>query len=315
MKNLVFLCLMSGFVCAAYAEVYPAASVGYVRDAFAATGLCSLTNSVSDSVAANMEYLMRAVDICNRGITQYGKSKYVSHQMANTAAVNYMTDLLYVSDGLLVTLGVDNMEDWITDGEGTLEILDNGIKLTNQDLRTRDLVDLSPYENVTVEVRFKLENPDDIFMVEHSSDWNTEKCGFGFVVNIRTSTYQADEVHANANGGYVNYTVKTTDLMAHTLVKTFTTIDDAHHLSFYDGVKLEVPVMTNGGNLYCSPLRNDFFHIGYRAWRESSELGNKGNVILHSLRIYNRALTAVDVCHNAWVDYRRFGGKRPDCEE
>lgn len=313
MKKLISLFFMCFFIGDACAESYPAASVGYVCDVLNKTGLCRLQNSAPDNVAANMEYLMRAVDICNRGITQYGKSEYASHQMANTAAVNYMTDLLYVSDGLLVTLDVNNMEDWITDGEGTLEILDNGIKLTHQDLRTRDLVDLSPYENVTVELRFKLENPDDIFMVEHSSDWNTQKCGFGFAVNLRTSTYQANEVHANVHSGYVNYTVNTTDLLSHTLVKTVTTIDNAHHLTFYDGVKQEEPVWANGGNLYCYPLRDDFFHVGYRPWRDTGD--NKGNAILHSLRIYNRALTAAEVCHNAWVDWRRFGGKRPDCEE
>ncbi|MDR0726815.1 MAG: hypothetical protein LBF37_02005 [Rickettsiales bacterium] len=93
--------------CAA-ADLHPGVTVGHVRDVFALHG-CNLTNSSPENYAANMEYLLKIVDICNRGATGYGATEYATLQGANTYAVDWCADNLlkdlYVSQDSVSLVG------------------------------------------------------------------------------------------------------------------------------------------------------------------------------------------------------------------
>lgn len=77
----------------AVSQEFPAATIGYVADALSGAGqnCCSLTNSTPPGTAANMEYLLKTVDMCNtrNGYpSNYGQSQYSNNLGANTAAVD-----------------------------------------------------------------------------------------------------------------------------------------------------------------------------------------------------------------------------------
>ena len=167
------------------ADVYPAANAGYVRDAMFARTRCKLSNQAPDGAAINMEYLMRVVDLCNHNMTQYGASVYATRHMANTRAVQWATDMTYVTDGLILILDATHMDDWFTHGPVT--VLPDGVKIDGAFVRTRDMINLATYQNVTVEVRFKPWYDEQMLFYEHSSDWNKEICGFGTVFNVGTT--------------------------------------------------------------------------------------------------------------------------------
>lgn len=78
-----------------------------------------------------------------------------------------------------------HMDDWVTHGPVT--VLPDGVKIDGAFVRTRDMINLATYQNVTVEVRFKLWYDEQMLFYEHSSDWNKEICGFGTVFNVGTT--------------------------------------------------------------------------------------------------------------------------------
>jgi hypothetical protein len=95
MRNL-FLFIIIFFATGALGDdYYPAANVEYVKSAL--SEICPLTNSAPDAQGANMEYLLKTIDLCNAKLgtsTSYGTSAAATQQWANINAVNAAVDML-----------------------------------------------------------------------------------------------------------------------------------------------------------------------------------------------------------------------------
>jgi hypothetical protein len=85
-------------------DFYPAANLGYVRGVFADYG-CIMTNAAPDLTGANMEYVLKTVDMCNDGTTEYGAGAYATAAWANNAAVDYSAENLIIKDPYLIFTG------------------------------------------------------------------------------------------------------------------------------------------------------------------------------------------------------------------
>lgn len=175
-------------------------------------------------------------------------------------------------------------------------------------MRTANPVNLSSYEYITVEVRFrtltvKAQGP----IFEFSQNWNAEFGGFGIFANTNFSPYAPNYVHGNHNGSAVFSisNVTQTDLKQHTISWVLSSNNLLNnHIVYYDGVSIGV---FSGDR----PFGNDYIWFGQRGLVVSASA--VPNLEYFAIRIYNRALTAAEVCSNAWKDYNRFGGFVPKC--
>jgi hypothetical protein len=76
-----------------FADLYPAASVRNVQIG-AMQKCCFLANNASNSSGANMRYLLKTIDICNKGRTNYGAGAHATDSWANTNAVSSVFGIL-----------------------------------------------------------------------------------------------------------------------------------------------------------------------------------------------------------------------------
>jgi hypothetical protein len=177
-------------------------------------------------------------------------------------------------------------------------------------MRTANMIDLTPYEYITVEARFRLLNATvQCPVFESSNNWNSQTGGFGIWTNTNSSPYSANMLHGNHNGTAVFNipNVAQTDLAQHTATEILSANSTANnHKVFYDGALRGTFSGSRG-------FRNDYIWFGQRGSSISSTV--KPNIEYYSIRIYNRALTDAEICANAWKDYNRFGGTAPDCTQ
>ncbi|MDR1360907.1 MAG: hypothetical protein LBJ18_01185 [Rickettsiales bacterium] len=96
-KSFAILFLFAFFSRGACADdLYPAASVRSVQIA-AMQKCCLLNNTASGNDGANMQYLLKTIDICNNGTTNYGTMAQATTDWANTNAVDRAFDSLLKS--------------------------------------------------------------------------------------------------------------------------------------------------------------------------------------------------------------------------
>lgn len=327
-------------------DFFPAANVGYVKMAMITRG-CFLDNNAPSGQGVNMEYLLKTVDICNGNLTFYGASAQATKQWANTQAVNWSAENLvalrpYSQDGLIVHLDAINNTGSGHDASATVWkdisghgydfILYNSPKInandiafdgSNQYARSTNQLSLSALSAVTIEVSFRFlsanetnQNFDQASMLfELSSNWNTNVGAFGVSINSdghKTDPNICHTVHniSGAAAGANNYTILLGDMTYHKMTNTFsTTPNSTGRLLYHDGELVSPSGLYQRGTAVYGPLRNDYLFLATRAGTASF-----ANIAIQSLRVYNRQLSAREVCNNAWIDYARFGGTQPHCQ-
>lgn len=84
---LIAMCGIAVCIGAYAVDFYPGATVAYVSGVAARHG-CNLKNNAADNIAVNMEYLLKTVDVCNSGRSNYGAGEYATQLGANTMAVD-----------------------------------------------------------------------------------------------------------------------------------------------------------------------------------------------------------------------------------
>lgn len=304
----------------AHAADFPAASVGYINSAFARRR-CALTDNAAPASGANMEYVLQSVDICNSGATNYGGTEFATNLWANTNAVDwYANNTLktnqYVSSGLIDSIGPNNLSGWTAVGSPESDAA--GIKINSgKCIRSNAAYSLSGLSAITIEVRFRLLDAAAGGMLFESSDnWNANVGAVGLAINNSGSAYAANTMHtvhniSSAAAGANNYAANINDLQSHTITNSFSSITNPRgRLFFFDGVEVAPSGIYTAGTAIKGAFKNDYIFIGAR------NCGSAGqNMEIQSVRIYNRQLSAAEICKNAWVDWRNFGGTAPGCVE
>jgi hypothetical protein len=188
---------------------------------------------------------------------------------------------------------------------------------TNQYAKSINPLKLNGYDAVTVEVRFTIIDPARSAMVfEQTENWNKKPGAFGMYANVDSSNYYPNACHTNqSSGGLPNtYECKVSDLLSHTITNTFSAVPNATgRLFYFDGMTMNSGFAgwhNNGTNAAATMFADDYFYI---ARRRSEVVEFRSNIEINSLRIYNRQLSASEICQNNWSDWRRFGGAVPVC--
>lgn len=188
---------------------------------------------------------------------------------------------------------------------------------TNQYARSATPLDFSTLNAITIEVRFKLLSATSSgLLFEHTRDWNTNTGGLGVSLNGDGHQYLANSIHtvhniSGAAAGANNYVVPQTDMQSHTITNTFSAVSNpTGRLLYYDGQLVSPSGKYTAGQAIRGPLKNDYLYFGSR-----NGSGSFANVAIQSVRIYNKQLSASEVCNNAWIDYANFGGAIPNCQQ
>ncbi|MDR0726518.1 MAG: LamG domain-containing protein [Rickettsiales bacterium] len=287
---------------------------------------------ISTSNIASNTYLLKIIDQQN---AQHGciSSHFADQIQSRVIANTYLNDNLrksvikdcasyYPSDGLIMNLdfsipvAVNNDAAFDVAGQNNVTIFgtgtrtENSVSLNNAGsyMRTTQPINLTSYEHITVEVRFKLlTTTTQCPIFESSKNWNNQAGGFGIWTNTNSSPYAANMLHGNHNGSAVFDipNIAQTDLAQHTVTEILSSNNlTNNHKLFYDGEHIR----SLTGN---KPFRNDYIWFGQRG--DSISGAKVPGLEYYSIRIYNRALTDAEICSNAWKDYNRFGGTAPNC--
>jgi hypothetical protein len=320
-------------------DSFPAANVGYVKVAMVRRG-CIFTNTAPANQGANMEYLLKTVDICNNNLTNYGATARATHHWANTNAVDWCAENLvmertYSQDGLIVHLDAVNNtgsghsgsitvwkdisghgNDFTLFNSPAINAVDISFNGVNQYARSTNMLNLSGFNAVTIEFSFKiLSSAAQIFLFEHSPNWNTNTGGFGIVLNSDGHNTNPDMCHTvhnttSAAAGANNYAVPLGDMTYHKMTNTFSAVANPTGRLFYnDGMVVSPSGLYTTGTAIYKTFRNDYMYLASRGGTQTF-----ANIAIQSVRIYNRQLSATEICNNAWIDYARFGGTQPNCQ-
>jgi hypothetical protein len=326
---LIFMLLFCPGAAVAADAFYPAANTEYVIQSMARRR-CLLSNNASAGAGANMTYLLKTIDICNGGTTSYGTGPQATLAWASTDAVEWCADNLLkhepISSGLIVLLNWSDTAgaSWPDmSGTGNNFTLYNSPTInssgvffngTNQYARSANTLNLSALSAITIEVRFA-SNADAFGMVfEHSENWNNNSGGLGVSVNIDGANFEAGTFHTvqnkiNAASGGNNYSTSLEQGQYHTITNTFSSVTNpTGRLFYFDGTVVGASGRHNTGTAINATFRNDYFYLASRAL-----IGPFANISIKTVRIYNRQLTATEICANVWADYFKYGGTLPTC--
>jgi hypothetical protein len=185
---------------------------------------------------------------------------------------------------------------------------------TNQWARTVNTLDLSAFDQITVEVvaRNPIFQNRTLILYEHSATTHQNIGGFVVVVHsdainpgrqdIVTSAFRTTAVGDNDRRS-VNYPITGNRV---TNTKIYSSIaSTAGRFAYMDGSRAPFvaphPLHNNSVNIPTG-FRNDNFFLGARNGAANFFLG-----YIYSVRIYGRALTAAEIANNHRVDVERFG--------
>jgi type II secretory pathway pseudopilin PulG len=262
-------------------------------------------------------------------------------------AGGYTGNYDYVEDNLIVHLDALN-KDGLGDGERDPEKADTWTNLAdpsgdsdfklinnpadsfraisfngaNQYAVSKNNLDLSAYDHITVEATFKPEgSPNNGFIYEYSKNWNitsgtavqSTAGGFGMILNSNGSAYAAGTIHTNNKVSGTdfprNYTWDNVNrVQTHT--NTFASVADiVGRQAYIDGIYKPF----NSGN-NTSLVGTFSQHPFYLAARFNSSGGS--NVVappgsfftgsIYSIRIYGKKLSQDEITHNNETDDFKF---------
>ena len=180
---------------------------------------------------------------------------------------------------------------------------------TNDYASSTSTLNLSTYDQITVEVWFKCSDAGLRMVFEHSANWNNFPGGFGLASNTNGLNAYNNECHTNSANGARDYgfTCGTTLYSCH--VNIFSRIaDSTGRLSYVNGNLL--PFVNLNGSSWptttvttnTSAFRNDTMYLGSRG---GSSLFFYGSIAM--FKIYNRKLSASEVLQNYDANRIRFG--------
>jgi len=170
-------------------------------------------------------------------------------------------------------------------------------------------LNLSTYDQITVEVWFTPSNALERIVFEHSGNWNANVGGFGLASNSFGNGSVSNECHTNSSNGARNYgfTCGTTQYSCH--VNIFSKISDSTGRLTYVNNNLLPFGNLNGSNWptttqtsSTNAFRNDTMYL---ASRGGGGLFFFGSIAI--FKIYNRKLSASEVLQNFNATRGRFG--------
>ena len=182
-------------------------------------------------------------------------------------------------------------------------------------------VQLVGYDAITVEARFRPARPSEVFFLfEHSSNFNllANRGAIGLVANHDGMIEIPNEFHTvhnviNSAVGARNFVAEINDGLSHTSTNTFSAVPNpTGRLSYHNGV-LSTFIPSRDFSTSTATDTGRFINSTFFISRRQEQLLGAGNTVLQSFRIYNRQLSAAEICQNAWADYNRFGGAVPGC--
>lgn len=169
------------------------------------------------------------------------------------------------------------------------------------------LINLSSYDQITVEVWIKPNNANDRMIFEHSANWNSNTGGFGLYINSDGGVVNTGMCHTNhqSGAGGKNYAFTCgTNYSCH--VNIFSKINDSTgRLTYVNGNLLSFsgPYSTSTATTFnANAFQN---HIMYLASRGGASSFYNGNIPI--FRIYSRKLSASEVLQNYNATKTRFG--------
>lgn len=170
-------------------------------------------------------------------------------------------------------------------------------------------INLSPYDQITVEVWFKPNNTNERSIFEHSANWNFNTGGFGLFINSDGGSNVTTMCHTSHQSGAAGrnyaFTCGTTNYSCH--VNIFSKITDSTgRLTYVNGNLLN---FASGGGYSTSTATtfnaNAFQnHVMYLASRGGSSFFLNGNIPV--FRIYGRKLSALEILQNYNATKGRF---------
>lgn len=165
-------------------------------------------------------------------------------------------------------------------------------------------LNLSPYNQITVEIWFIPSNALEKLVFEHSANWNTNVGGFGLASNSNGGGTLSTQCHTNSSNGGRSYdfTCGTTQYSCH--VNIFSKIaDSTGRLSYVNSNLLPFAAgwLTTTQTSSTNAFRNDTMYLAAR--------GGSGFFFAGSMaifKIYNRKLSASEISQNFNATRKRF---------
>jgi hypothetical protein len=177
---------------------------------------------------------------------------------------------------------------------------------TDEYARTTNTLNLSPYNQITIEIAFSpnTTSTPTAMLFEHSSNWNTQTMGFGLVPNSTGNTnYTSNRHHTNqpigGKGRYEYDGLVGVTPTIHTNIWSKIT-DSTGRLSYINGILRTPQQSTSTGNY--SNFRNDYLYI---ASRDGTSLFY--NVDIFYILIYGKKLSSNEITQNYNALKGRFG--------
>jgi hypothetical protein len=291
-------------------------------------------------------YYCPADDNFVRSACTYGAAGCPGENHSADDIPQFTADTAIVTDGLMVHLdainntgaGHDaNAATWadLSGNGNNFVFLDpaptiglDGISffLNNSGAKSAATLNLNGLAAVTVEMHARaLDTTLGVLWFEHTENWNKYDGGFGQSTNNWGNGYCANACHSNQYGaGTNNYVCNVNDFEPHTITNTFSTVSNlTGRLFYFDAALVNSGTPScqgnhiNGSSIKSATFANAHFFLGTRGDRSGVGAGSgtayPTGLEIQSVRIYNRQLTAAEVCRNAWADYKRFGGALPGC--
>ena len=194
--------------------------------------------------------------------------------------------------------------------------------------RSVSQLQLSGYNAITIEARWQ---PVDTLAIampyELTPNWNLNPGAIGWGFNSNCGAYTTNAIctvhrttstHTGTRLFIAN--VDMNDGLSHTTADTYSSVvNPTGRLSYVDGILATFVPMSGytftGTDLH-GGIANARLFIAHRGDTNNANWGGgiaRSNLKLQSFRIYNRQLSAAEICQNAWADYNRFGGAVPGC--
>jgi len=230
-----------------------------------------------------------------------------------------------VTDGLVLALDAANSKSypgsgttWFDlSGQGNHFTLFNGPTYSSENFGalvfdgvndyacSTSTLDLSTYNNITLEIAFKENTTTATGMAfEHSSNWNSNSGGFGLLPNSSGSTtYLANSHHTNhreGSGGFNYNGTIGTDIVVHTNI--FSRVSDSTgRLAYINAFQRNNTTGSSSTGSYVA-FRNDFLFLSSR-----NGTGIFANRNLYYVFLYGKKLSTEEISKNFNALRGRYG--------
>ena len=228
-----------------------------------------------------------------------------------------------VRDGLVLALDAADINSYPGTGNTWYDLSGNGHTFTlyntptyssgailldgsNDYIASTATLDLTLYDYIAVEVRYKSNITTGGMLFEHTNNWNTNNGGFGNYTNGNGSTSLTNVNHTNHKTGVArNYYVDNNQEWTSNVDLFSKLAESTGRLSYNNGELIPFGSINGYSTTTITPssqFANDTFYIGSRGGT-----GAFFNGSILSLKIYGRKFTAAEILQNYNATKTRFG--------